>query len=39
MSYKLKQYGKKALPYLNVLEDQVNKMGMTISEAIRKRAF
>jgi len=39
MSYKLKQYGKKALPYLNVLEDQVNKMGMTISEVIQKEHF
>jgi len=39
MSYRLKQYGKKALPYLNVLEDQINKMGMTTSEAIQKEHF
>ena len=39
MSYRLKQYGKKAMPYLNVLENQVNKMGMTTSEAIQKEHF
>ena len=39
MSYKLKKYGKKGVPYLEVLEEQVNKMGMTISEAIKKEHY
>ena len=39
MSYRLKQYGRRALPYLNILEEQVNKMGMTISEVIQKEHF
>ena len=39
MSYKLKKYGKQGLPYLNVLEEQVNKMGMTISDAIKKEHY
>lgn len=39
MSYKLKKYGKQGVPYLNILEEQVNKMGMTISEVIRKEHY
>lgn len=39
MSYKLKKYGKQGLPYLDILEEQVNKMGMTISEAIQKEHY
>ncbi len=39
MSYRLKQYGKKAYPFLNILEEQVNKMGTEISEVIKKRTF
>ena len=39
MSHRLKQYGRKALPYLAILEEQVNKMGMTISEVIQKEHF
>lgn len=39
MSYKLKQYGKQGLPYLNILEKQVDKMGMTISQVIEKEHF
>jgi len=39
MSYRLKQYGKKALPYLNILEEEVRKMGMTVSEVIQKEHF
>ncbi len=39
LSYKLKRYGKKAIPYLNILEEQVDKMGMTVSEVIRKEHF
>lgn len=36
MSYKLKKYGKQGLPYLDILEKEVNKTGLTISEAIKK---
>ncbi len=36
MSYKLKRYGRQGVPYLEVLEEQVNRMGMTISEVIQK---
>lgn len=39
MSYKLKKYGKKGIPYLNILEDQVNKLGLTVEEAINKEHF
>ena len=39
MSYKLKKYGKQGLPYLNILEEQVNKMGMTISDIIKKEHY
>lgn len=39
MSYKLKRYGKKASSYLDVLEEQVNKMGSTISDVIKKEHF
>ena len=39
MSYKLKSTGKKGLPYLEILEEQVNKMGMTISEVITKEHY
>lgn len=39
MSYKLKSAGKKGLPYLEILEEQVNKMGMTISEVITKEHY
>lgn len=39
MSYKLKRYGKQGVPYLEILEEQVNKMGMTISEIIQKEHY
>ena len=39
MSYKLKKYGKMANAYLNILEEQVNKLGMTVSEVISKEHF
>ncbi len=39
MSYKLKRYGRQGLPYLEILEEQVNKMGMTISEVIQKEHY
>ncbi len=39
LSYRLKQYGKKAYPFLMILEEQVNKMGMTIAEVAEKEHF
>ncbi len=39
MSYKLKKYGKKSVPYLNTLEEEVNKAGMTMSEVINREHF
>ena len=39
MSYKLKRYGKQGMPYLEILEEQVNRMGMTISEVIQKEHY
>ena len=39
MSYRLKQYGKQAYAFSNVLEEQVDKMGLTIAEVIQKEHF
>ena len=39
MSYSLKKYGKKAYSYLNILEEEVEKSGITVSEAIQKEHF
>ncbi len=39
MSYRLKKYGKKASSYLEILEEQVMKMGTTVSEVIKKEHF
>ncbi len=39
MSYKLKKYGKQAISYLDILEQEVNKTGITISEAIKKEHY
>ena len=39
MSYLLKKYGKKSSSYMQVLEEIVERSGMTVSEAIRKEHF
>ena len=39
LSYKLKKYGKQATPYIEVLEEQVNKTGTTIEEIINKQHY
>ncbi len=39
MSYRLKRYGKKAYSYLEILEEQVMKMGTTVSDVIKKEHF
>lgn len=39
MSYRLKKYGKQATMYLKILEEEVNKQGLTISETIKKEHY
>lgn len=39
MSYSLKKYGKKAYGYLKILEEEVEKVGITVPEAIQKEHF
>lgn len=39
MSYKLKRYGKKAIAYQDILEKEVQKLGLTIPEVIQKEHF
>ena len=39
MSYRLKKYGKKAYSYLEILEEQVNKMGSNILDCINREHF
>lgn len=39
LSYKLKKYGKNAVKYQNVLEKEIQKVGLTISEVIQKEHF
>ena len=39
LSYRLKKYGKKSYPFLMALEEQVNKVGMTVSDVASKEHF
>ena len=39
LSFRLNQYGKKSLPYVCILKEQVEKTGTTISEIIKKEHF
>ena len=39
LSYRLKKQGKSALPFVMALEEQVNKMGTTIDEVIKKEHY
>lgn len=39
LSYKLKKYGRKSKPYLEILEDVVEKTGSTLSDIIKKEHF
>lgn len=39
MSYKLKKHGKKGIAYLNILEEEVNKQGLSVNEVIKKEHF
>jgi len=39
LSYRLKMFGKKSYPYIAILEEQVSKMGMELTEVIKKEHF
>ena len=39
MSYKLKKYGDISIPYIEALEEQVNKAGMKIQDVIKREHF
>ena len=39
LSYRLKKYGKKAYPYLMALEEETQKAGTSIDEAVKKEHF
>lgn len=39
MSYRLRKYGKKGIAYLNILEEEINKQGLTLQEVIKKEHF
>lgn len=39
LSFKLKKYGKKGIPYLNILEEEINKQGLNLSDVIKKEHF
>lgn len=39
MSYKLKKYGKNGIPYLNILEEEINKQGLSLQDVIKKEHF
>lgn len=39
LSFKLKKYGKKGIPYLNILEEEINRQGLSLSEVIKKEHF
>ena len=39
LSYKLRRGGKAAIPFIDALEEQVNKLGTTIDDVIKKEHF
>ncbi len=39
MSYKLKKYGKKTAKHLEILEEEIEKTGTTVSDIIKKEHF
>ena len=39
MSYRLRSYGKIGYPFINVLENEVQMMGTTVSDVIKKEHF
>ena len=39
LSYRLKSYGKKGIPFIKILEEEVQKTGTSISDVINKEHF
>ncbi len=39
LSYKLKKYGRQGIPFLNILEEEVRKQGLTIEEVTKKEHY
>ncbi len=39
MSYKLKRYGKNAIEYQEILESEVEKLGMSVTDIVQKEHF
>ena len=39
LSYKLKKYGRQGIPYLNILEEEVKKQGLTVEEVSKKEHY
>lgn len=39
LSYKLKKYGRQGIPYLNILEEEVKKQGLTVEEISKKEHY
>lgn len=39
LSYKLKKYGRQGIPYLNILEEEVRKQGLTVDEISKKEHY
>ena len=39
LSYKLKKYGRQGIPYLNILEEEVRKQGLTVEEISKKEHY
>ena len=39
LSYKLKKYGRQAIPYQNILEEEVKKQGFTVEEVAKKEHY
>ncbi len=39
LSFKLKKYGRQGIPYLNILEEEVKKQGLTVEEVSKKEHY
>jgi cyclic beta-1,2-glucan synthetase len=39
MAYRLRKYGKKGIAYLNILEEEIKKQGLSLQEVIKKEHF
>lgn len=39
MAYRLRKYGKKGIAYLNILEEEISKQGLSLQEVIKKEHF